>query len=122
MKLTSKQTLLSLLAGITIAVLFFLFLRPACWGPLVGVFMAAYLAKVSSPKEGASIGAIVLVPIGILSILQFPVDALSKDPMGRLGNIVGAILVLLTAPGIGAVYGLIIGKLFQMRKNKGIMF
>src|SRR5215207_3290414 len=98
------------------------FLRPTCWGPLVGVFVAAYFAKVSSPKEGAIIGAIVLIPIGMYGVLQFPADETTNDTASTIGTIVGMLLGLVLLSGIGALYGMIIGKLFQMKKDKTIIF
>jgi hypothetical protein len=122
MKLKSKQTILSLLAGIIVALLIAIFLRPACWGPLVGIIVSAYLAKVSSPREGAIVGAIIAIAIDIYAVLQFPVQAIAKTNIGLLGNFVGLVLSLLLASGVGALYGLIIGKLFQFMKNNKIIF
>jgi len=122
MILKSKQTIFSILAGIIVGLLVSIFLKPTCWGPAVGVFFAAYLAKVSSPKEGAIIGTIVLLPIGIYAFLQIPAEAIAKTTIGIFGNIIGLIAGLLLAAGIGALYGLIIGKLFQITKEKKILF
>lgn len=122
MSLKSKPTIFSILAGIIVGLLISIFLKPTCWGPLIGVFVAAYLAKVSSPKEGAIIGAIVSLPIGIYALLQIPSQAIAKTTLGLLGNIAGLVLGLLFVSGIGALYGLIIGKLFQFTKTKGVFF
>ena len=122
MKIKSKQTIFSILAGMIVGLLVFIFLRPTCWGPLVGVFVAAYFAKVSSPKEGAIIGAIVLIPIGMYGILQIPADETTNDTASTIGTIVGMLLGLGLLSGIGALYGMIIGKLFQMKKDKTIIF
>ena len=122
MNIKSKQTIFSILAGMIVGLLVSIFLRPTCWGPLIGVFVAAYLAKVSSPKEGAIIGAIVLVPIGIYALLQIPVEAIAGTTVGKLGNLVGLVLGILLVSCVGALYGLIIGKLFQVTKNKGVIF
>lgn len=122
MNLKSKQIIFSILAGMIVGLLVSVFLKPTCWGPLVGVFVAAYSAKVSSPKEGAIIGAIVLIPIGIYTFLQLPAELWAKNTSGILGNIVGLVLGLLLVSGIGALYGSIIGKLFQITKDKKILF
>ena len=122
MILKSKQTIFSIFAGIIVGLLISIFFKPTCLGPLVGVFVGAYLAKVSSPKEGAIIGAIVLLPIGIYTYLQIPSEAIAKTTVGILGNIVGLVLGLLLVSGIGALYGLIIGKLFQITKKEKILF
>jgi hypothetical protein len=122
MKITSKRSILSVLVGILVGVLIYSFLRPACWGPLVAVFVAAYLAKVSTPKEGAKIGTMVLLPIGIYWYSQLPALVIAKDTVGKLGNLFGVVLGLLFISGVGALYGLLLGKFFQLTKNHGILF
>ena len=118
MNITSKRSIFSILIGSFIGVVI-----PTCWGPLIGVFVAAYLARVSTPKEGAKIGAIVVLPIIIAYFaLQFPVQNIAGDNSEKLGNLLGLFLGLLLAAGVGALYGLIIGKLFQLTRDKGILF
>ena len=111
-----------MLTGMIIGLLASVFLRPTCWGPLIGVFVASYLGNVSSPKEGATIGAIVLVPIGIYAAWQYSTQTIAENLTELIGNIVGLVLGILLGSGIGAVYGLIIGKLFQLTKNNKIIF
>jgi hypothetical protein len=122
MNITSKRSIFSILVGIIIGVLVSMFLRPTCLAPLIAVFVAVYAAKVSTPKEGAKIGAIVLLPIGIYWYLQLPALIIAKDSVGKLGNLVGVLLGLLFISGVGALYGLMLGKLFQITKSKGILF
>jgi len=110
--LKSKQTIFSILAGIIIGVLICIFLTPTFWGPLVGVFVAAYFAKAASPKEGAIIGAIVVVLVGrIYTFLQF--HTFAKTPISIAGAVVGLLLIA----GVGALNGLIVGKLFQTARE-----
>ena len=112
MILKSKRTIFSILAGIIVGVLICIFLTPTFWASLVGVFVAAYFAKVASPKEGAIIGAIVVVLIGrIYTFLEF--HAFAKTPISIAGAVVGLLLIA----GAGALNGLIIGKLFQITKE-----
>ena|SRR5215211_2589514 len=122
MKITSKRSIFSILVGIIVGVLVSVFLRPTCLGPLIAAFVATFLAKVSTPKEGAKIGAIVLLPIGIYWYLQLPALIIAKDTVGKLGNLSGLLVGLLFLSGVGALYGLLLGKLFQMTKNHGILF
>ncbi len=121
MKIKSKKFILSTLAGMIIGLLVSIFLRPTCWGPIVGVFIAAYLNKVSSPKEGAIVGAIVLTPIGIYATFQALIQTDVQDDTGILATILIFILANVLVPGIGALYGLIIGKLFQLTKDKKLI-
>jgi hypothetical protein len=111
-----------MLVGIVVGLLVSTFIRPTCWAPLIAGFVAIALAKVSTPKDGAKIGAIVLLPIGIYWYLQLPSHVIAKDSVGKLGNLFGVVLGLLFISGVGALYGSILGKLFQLRKNKGILF
>ena len=122
MKITSKRSIYSILAGAIVGLLVYTFLRPTCWGPIVGVFVATYLAKVSSAKEGAKIGALVLLPIGFYWYLQLPALIIAKDTVGKLANLLGVLVGLLLISGVGALYGLVLGKLFQITKDKGILF
>jgi hypothetical protein len=121
MSLTSKRSIFSILTGIIVGALVSTFIRPTCWGPLIAVLAATYVANVSTPKEGARIGAIVLLPIGVYWYLQMPSLFTATNSTGMLGNLLGLVLGLLLISGVGALYGLILGKLLQLRKNKGII-
>ena len=76
----------------------------------------------SSAKEGAKIGALVLLPIGFYWYLQLPALIIAKDTVGKLANLLGVLVGLLLISGVGALYGLVLGKLFQITKDKGILF
>ena len=122
MSITSKRSIFSVLGGVIVGLLVYTFLRPTCWGPIVGVFLAAYLAKVSSAKEGALIGALVLAPMGIYSSLQTLLQTTANPDRSILVIPFAIILVVVLASGLGALYGSVIGKLFQLTKDKGILF
>jgi len=118
----SKQFFFSILAGIIVGLLVSIFLKPMCWGAIVGVFAAAYLAKVSSPKDGAIVGAIVLVPISIYTFSLGIAQSSVTEKMGITGIFLVFILGVISESGIGALFGLIIGKLFQITKDKRLFF
>jgi hypothetical protein len=118
----SKQFIFSILAGIIVGLLASIFLKPMCWGAIAGVFVAAYLAKVSSPKDGAVVGAIVLMPISIYTFSLGIVQSSMTEKMGITGIFLVFILGVVSESGIGALLGLIIGKLFQTIKDKGLFF
>jgi len=122
MDITSRRSILSILAGVSVGLLVSTFLKSVCWGPLIGVFLAAYLAKVPTPKEGAKIGAVVLVPFQMVyAALHYPAESIAKDTAGKLGNLLGVLLAVAFMAAVGALYGFIIGKLFQLAKDKGIL-
>jgi uncharacterized membrane protein len=118
MNLRSKRAVLSILSGMIAGLLMAIFFKPVCWGPLVGVLIGAYLAKVSSPQEGAIVGAIVVVPIGIYAFMQIPADASSKTTFDIIRNVLGLFLGLGLVAAAGALYGSIVGMLFQAIKKK----
>ncbi|MGE5374763.1 MAG: hypothetical protein ACM3XO_06870 [Bacteroidota bacterium] len=118
MNLRSKRAILSILLGVIAGLLMAIFLKPVCWGPLVGVLLGAYLAKASSPQEGAIVGAIVAVPIGIYAFLQIPADPSSKTTFDIIRNVLGLFLGLGLVAAAGALYGSIVGMLFQAIKKK----
>jgi hypothetical protein len=123
MNITSKRSIFSILAGMIVSLLVLISLRPTCLGPLLGVFVAAYLAKVSSPKEGAPIGAIIFVPIGLYYALQIKISQeLANEPLQLLTYVLGLLVGFLLICGLGALYGLIVGRLFQFTKNNGLIF
>jgi hypothetical protein len=123
MNITSKRSIISILVGIIVGLLVFIFLRPACWGPLIGGFVTVVFAKVSSPKQGALVGTIVLAPIGLYSCLQTALThQFADDPVKLFANILGLVLAFLLFCGVGALYGLILGKLFQLTKKNKIVF
>lgn len=122
MNIKTKKSIFSILAGVIVGLLVYTFLRPTCWRPIVGVFLAAYFAKVSAPKEGAVIGALVLAPMGVYAFLQSLTQATANDNRGILVIVFALLLILVFASGLGALYGLLIGKLFQLTRNKGILF
>ncbi len=122
MNIPSKRSIFSILAGTMIGLLVSIFLSPNCWGLLIGVSVATYLAKVSSPKEGAIVGTIALAPIGLYLALQIAISqGFANEPLHILGNVLGLLVVFLFICAIGAIYGLILGKLFQLIKNKGLI-
>jgi len=122
MNIKSKRFIFSILTGMIIGLLISILVRPICVAPIIGVFVAASLANASSPKEGAIIGAIVLVPIEIYVALQVTSQGIPDDPVGKLGNLLGIFLSLVLLSGIGALYGSILGKLFQLIKDKMLIF
>ena len=122
MNIKPKRFIVSTLTGMIIGLLISILVRPICLAPIIGVFVAASLANTSSPKEGAIIGAIVLVPIDIYAVIQVTSQGIADDPVGKFGNLLGICLSLVLFCGIGALYGSILGKLFQLIKNKILIF
>lgn len=122
MNFKSKQFILAMLSGIVVGVLASIFLKPMCWGVIAGVVVAAYFSKVSSPKDGAIVGAIVLVPISMYVFTLAAIQSNASEKLGTLGSILVFFFMIIFSSGIGALFGLAIGKLFQATKGKGIIF
>jgi peptidoglycan/LPS O-acetylase OafA/YrhL len=114
MKLKSKRTFLALLVGVIIGVLITFFITPRSLGTIIGVAIGAYLAKVKSPKQGAIFGAIILIPIGIFLCIIANMQTKTIESLGWLKTIPYLLLVVAILSGIGALYGLLIGKIFQV--------
>ena len=121
MIITLRRYTLSILAGVLISVLISFFLKTICWEPFISVFVAVYLAKVATPKEGALIGAIVFLPVGIVFALLQPAD-LAAGIAETFANFLVLFLTILIVSGVGAVYGLILGTLLKFTKKNRIMF
>jgi hypothetical protein len=85
MNIRSERSTFALLVGMTVGVLASIFMTPTFWGPILGVFAAATLAEAASPKDGAIIGAMTLIPIGIYITIQ---TAIQINALQRLGILV----------------------------------
>jgi len=117
MKYTSKRTILAILAGALIGIALILFVRLVCWGQILGVAVAAYLANVSSPREGAVVGAIVLVPVAMVGVFPTIAHQTELDELSIPLFLLSIFFASLFAGAVGAVYGLVLGKLFEKRKK-----
>ncbi len=122
MYIKSKRSIFSILIGVLFCSFLYLVIQPPGWGPIIGVFVAASLANVSSPKEGAIIGAIVLAAIGGVAAIRGSFQTHIVDELGILGTVLVSFISAIFVAIIGAVYGLIIGKLFQFIKKKILLF
>ncbi|MGA7604807.1 MAG: hypothetical protein WCA79_02705 [Anaerolineales bacterium] len=93
-------------------------IQTSFWGALIGLIVAAYLANVSFPKEGAIVGAIIVIPDGVRHFVQAAIQLRYLDKHGLLATLLVFLVGAMLVSGIGAVNGLIIGKLFQTGKKK----
>ncbi len=64
MEIKSRRFIIAILVGMLVGLAITIYLQPACVGAVISVIVSAYLAKAASPKDGAIVGAITLVPIG----------------------------------------------------------
>lgn len=108
----------AILVGIVLNLLFTFFIQIACWGPAVSVLLAAYLARAATPKEGAVTGAFVFLPSSAVLVIQTIRLDNPVDSIGLPLTLIAAILALLTGIGLGGLFGLVIGKLFQVLKDR----
>ena len=121
MDIRSERSTFALLVGMTVGVLASIFMTPTFWGPILGVFAAATLAEVTLPKDEAIIGAIALIPIGIYITIQTAIQINALQSLGILVTIPFFCIAVLVLTFLGALYGLVIGKLFQITKGKKLM-
>jgi hypothetical protein len=118
MILKSKRFALALLAGAFTGIVLVIFLRPACWAVFFGVFIASYLARASTLKDGAMVGAIVMIPIGISPTVVTIMQSGMPENVDFITSMSSMLLGIALMSGIRAVAGLIIGKMLEISKNK----
>jgi len=99
-----------------------LFLKPTCLGLLFGVIIASVVADVSSPKEGAVLGALIPIPLIIFTIIPAIININQASKVGSiflliLVDILGSIIAFGLVSAVGALIGLGIGKFLQSRKK-----
>ncbi len=122
MNMAWRQAGFALLSGIAVGVLGLVLVGPNCWSPMVGIFVATYLAKTASPAQGAGVGAVVMIPIAFFALLRQSMLVTQLVGRGEVLTVVGMMLGVLMAAGLGAAWGWMIGKLFQWTAGKGLMF
>ena len=121
MTVRSKRFFLAILVGMIVGLLFTIFVTPTCWGLILGVFATANLANASSPRDGALVGWVVSIPVGIYATILAAIQMRALENLGSLVLIPFFLLAIVLISGLGALYGLIIGKLFQITKGKKLM-
>ena len=118
MKYTSQRFVSAILVGIILNLGFIFFVQIACWGSLISVIVTAYLAGVTTPKDGALIGAIIFAPSSIVIIVQTILRANAVNEIGFPLTIVAAAIGLLFGMGLGGLFGLVVGKLYELVKDR----
>ncbi len=118
MEIKSRRFIIAILVGMLGGLAITIYLQPACVGAVIGVIVSAYLAKVASPKDGAIVGAITLVPIGTYLGLWAILQVKAAQGIGLPGAIFNFLLTLILASAIGALYGLVIGLLLRIAKQR----
>jgi len=112
------RPLLALLAGMLVGVLVSTFIRPTCWGPILGVLLSCFLAKVDSLRHGALLGSITTVPIALYASLPSALQTLSQENLSPILNILALLLAALFAAGLGALYGVASAFLLQETRKR----
>jgi len=121
MEVKSWQFLFSILAGIAAGLLILFLVKPFYWGLLVGLLLATYLSGAASPREGALVGLIVLPPLGIYFMIEASLQLNMQSKMEQLPYILLWCLMVVLLFVLGAVFGLLSGKLFQLLREKKIV-
>jgi hypothetical protein len=122
MNFKSRQTLLSILAGMVVGTLMTAFIRPTCWGWVLGIILACYLGKVSLPKEGAIVGYLVMIPIMMYGMYYTAVEQRALESHGALRTVIFSTIAVLLVSTLGALFGLVVGKMFQIAKSHQVIF
>ena len=118
MSYTSGRFGFAILAGIVLNLAFTFFIKIACWGPIISIVLAAYLAGVRTPKEGAITGAIVFIPSSIVIIIQTIMQSNTVDEIGLPLAIVAGSIGVLFGMGLGGLFGFMIAKLYQLAQDR----
>ena len=108
----------AILVGIVLNLAFTLFIQIACWGPMISVLVAAYLARVTTPKDGALSGAIVFIPSSMVLVIKTIVQSNTVSEVGLPLTVVAGLIGLLFGTGLGGLFGFIVGKIFELAKDK----
>jgi hypothetical protein len=119
--LKSKRVWLGILAGIAVTVTTGFF-RLTCLSVFLGVIVAAYVSQVSGPKQGAVVGAIVILPLGVLYLLQMQTEVIYGFAHFPATTILQLLLVPLLFAAVGALFGAIMGLIIRALKGKQLMF
>jgi hypothetical protein len=117
----SKLFVTSVLVGMAVGVALTVFVLPIRLGALLGVLVAAYLAKAQTPKDGALIGMVAVIPLGIYAAISSVNQTNAMASLGILGAITYGFVNIVFMEGIGAIYGLIIGKIFQWTRGRSVI-
>lgn len=115
---TSSRFAFAILVGIVLNLAFTLFLQIACWGPLISVVVAGYLARATTSKNGVIIGSLVFLPSTVVLVTQ---SILQSDAINEIGlplTILAGVLGVATGIGIGGLFGLAVGKLLEFLKDR----
>ncbi len=121
MDFKSKRTWLGILAGMVVTVVCGL-LRFSCWGVLLGVSAGAYVADISSPKQGAVMGALSMLPLGVVYLFQMQQQVVYDFNHFPLITIVQIIALPILFAALGALLGTLTGFGFRAAKRKQYMF
>jgi hypothetical protein len=118
MEIKSRRFIIAILVGMLVGLAITIYLQPACVGAVISVIVSAYLARAASPKDGAIVGAITLVPIGTYLGLWAILQVKATQGIGLPGAVFNFLLTLILASAIGALYGLVIGLLLRIAKER----
>ena len=117
------RTLLALAVGMAISVAISIIFRPQCFGYLLSLLAACSIARVSTAKEGALLGGVLMLPPVIMVETPIIRQQMPSDLPSILLNLAITIGGLLFAFGVGWLVGLGVGKVFsKYAKGEGFLF
>jgi hypothetical protein len=113
----SQRFVIAVLAGIILNLAFTFFIQIACWGSLISVIAAVYLAKVKTPRDAAIIGAVVFVPSSVVLVIQAIMRQSAIDEVGLPLTILAGFVGLLVGVVLGGLFGFVVGKVLEFVKD-----
>lgn len=120
MDLKSKRVWLGIAAGLAIN-LITVWLELNCWSATLGVIVSLYVGKIYGPKQGAAVGAIVLIPVTALFLWQMQARGLYDFTRFTFSTAVGMLGGFLFLAAVGALAGAIIGQGLRVLKARQLI-
>jgi hypothetical protein len=117
MSYRSQRFSFAILVGIVLNLAFTFFIQIACWGPMISVIVAAYLTRLTNPKEGTVIGAIVFLPSSVVLVIQTITRTDTVGEIGLLLTILAGFIGVGFGVGLGGLFGFLVGKIFDFQRT-----
>ncbi len=121
MDFRSKRGWLGIAAGMAINLLM-AWLNVTCLTVVLGAIVALYIGKTYKPRQGAAVGALVLLPLAVLAEQVMQSEGIIDFTYFPLGSLLGLLVAFLTLAAVGAVTGMLVALAFRAWKNKRLAF
>jgi hypothetical protein len=112
MSYRSQRFSFAILVGIVLNLAFTFFIQIACWGPMISV-----MTRLTNPKEGTVIGAIVFLPSSVVLVIQTITRTDTVGEIGLLLTILAGFIGVGFGVGLGGLFGFLVGKIFDFQRT-----